>query len=345
MSLISEIYEQPARLEKLIEDQYPTIKALALAIKKREISMILLAARGTSANACRYANYLFGNRNQLPVALAAPSLYTSYQTPPIIKNTLVIGISQSGQSPDIVSVLNDARKQNCLSLAITNNPDSPLANAADFVMNLQTGPERAVAATKTYTAELMVLALLSTALNDDLQGRSELALVPQSVEQVLKLDDYIANADKRYRYMQQCVVLGRGYNYCTAHEWALKMKELTYVSAEAYSSADFMHGPIAIIHGGFPVMAVVPQGKTYPSMFETISKLKNQLKAEMIIISNVKEALNLAEIPIEIPAQIPEWLSPIPAIIAGQLFSYHLTQIKGNDPENPRTIMKVTETY
>lgn len=91
-------------------------------------------------------------------------------------------------------------------------------------------------------------------------------------------------------------------------------------------------------------MAVVPQGKTYPSMFETISKLKNQLKAEMIIISNVKEALNLAEIPIEIPAQIPEWLSPIPAIIAGQLFSYHLTQIKGNDPENPRTIMKVTET-
>ena len=261
MSLHSEIYEQPQRLQKLIIDQLHPIQTIAQAIQNREIQMVLLAARGTSDNAGRYANYLFGNRNQLPVALAAPSLYTSYQTPPIIKNTLVIGISQSGQSPDIVSVLNDARKQNCLSLAITNNPNSPLANAADFVMDLQTGPERAVAATKTYTAELMVLALLSTALNEGSQARQELELIPKWVDEVLKLDEYIADAANRYRYMQQCVVLGRGYNYCTAYEWALKLKELTYVSAEAYSSADFMHGPIAIIQGGFPVMAVVPQGK------------------------------------------------------------------------------------
>jgi len=337
MTLLSEIYEQPQRLEKLILDQYPIIKKIAQEINKRDISMVLLAARGTSANACRYANYLFGNRNQLPVALAAPSLYTNYQTPPKIKNTLVIGISQSGQSPDIVSVLKDAKKQNCLSLAITNHPDSPLGQAADFVLDLQTGPERAVAATKTYTAELMVLALLSTALKDDALPRSELELIPGWVEQVLKLDDYI--------YMQHCVVLGRGYNYSTAHEWALKMKELTYVGAEAYSSADFMHGPIAIIHGGFPVMAVMPHGKAYATMLETTTRLKNHLKAEMIIISNSKEALEMAEIPIEIPDQIPEWLSPIPSIVAGQLFSYHLTQIKGNDPENPRTIAKVTETH
>lgn len=345
MSLISEIYEQPNRLEKLILDQSQPIQALAQTIRKRKIQMVLLAARGTSDNAGRYAKYLLSNRNFLPIALAAPSLYTNYQTPPRLKNSLVIGISQSGQSPDIVSVLQDARKQNCLSLAITNNPDSPLGVAADFVIDLQAGPEHAVAATKTYTAELMVLALLAIALNEDPQARCELESTPGWVDQVLELDDSIAIAAKRYRYMQQCVVLGRGYNYCTAYEWALKLKELTYVSAEAYSSADFMHGPIAIINGGFPVMAVVPQGKVYPTMFETITRLKNQLKAELVVISNAQEALQMAEIPIEIPEQVPEWLSPIPSIVAGQLFTYHLTRIKGNDPENPRTINKVTETY
>lgn len=344
MTLHSEIYEQPQCLEKLIVDQYPTIKSIAVEVNKRDISMVLLAARGTSDNAGRYANYLIGNRNHIPVALATPSLYTIYQTPPKLKNTLVIGISQSGQSPDIVSVLENSKKQNCLSLAITNNPDSPLGNAADFVLDLQTGPELAVAATKTYTAQLMILAMLSTALNDDALARSELALIPSQVEQVLKLDDYIANANKRFRFMQQCVVLGRGYNYSTAYEWALKMKELTYISAEAYSSADFMHGPIAIVNGGFPVMAVLPQGKVYKSMLETITRLKDKLKAELIIISNEKEALNMAEIPFEIPEQIPEWLSPIVSIVAGQLFAYHLTQVKGIDPENPRTIAKVTET-
>ena len=344
MSLLSEICEQPLRLEELINNQFSHIMEVAQAVKHRNIQMVLLAARGTSDNAGRYANYLLGNRNHLPVALAVPSLYTNYQTPPTLHNTLVIGISQSGQSPDIVSVLQNGRAQNCLSIAITNQPDSPLGNAADFVLDLQAGPEHAVAATKTYTSELMVLALLSTALNDDLQSRQEIMQVPKWVNWVLKLDAYIADAAKRYRYMQQCVVLGRGYNYSTAYEWALKLKELTYVSAEAYSSADFMHGPIAIIEGGFPVMAVVPHGKVLLTMLETIELLKNQLKAEMVVISNAKEALQLAEIPIEIPEDLPEWLSPIPSIIAGQLFTYHLTRIKGHDPENPRTIVKVTET-
>lgn len=345
MSLISEIYEQPQRLEELITHQYLQIKQVAEVIKQKEIQMVLLAARGTSDNAGRYANYLLGNRNHLPVALAVPSLYTNYQTPPELNNTLVIGISQSGQSPDIVSVLQNGREQNCLCIAITNQPDSPLGNAADFILDLQAGPEHAVAATKTYTAELMILALLSTAMNDDKQSRQEIDQVPNWIDQVLKQNDYIADAAKRYRYMQQCVVLGRGFNYSTAYEWALKLKELTYVSAEAYSSADFMHGPIAIIEGGFPVMAVVPHGKVFPSMLETLNLLKNQLKAELVVISNAKEALQLAEIPIKIPEDVPEWLSPIPSIVAGQLFTYHLTRIKGNDPENPRTIVKVTETH
>lgn len=345
MSLHSEIFEQPVCLENLFVNQYNHIQEIAKTINEKKIQSILISARGTSDNAARYANYLFGNRNRLPVALATPSLHTHYGTPPILRNTLVIGISQSGQSPDIVGVLEDSKKQNCPTIAITNNSNSPLATAADTIINLNTGPEHAVAATKTYTASLMILALFSTALSSNFSARQELEQVPDAIRDVLKLDNQVAELVKRYRYMQQCVVLGRGYNYSTAFEWALKLKELTYVSAEAYSSADFMHGPIAIINGGFPVLAVVPNGMVYPTMLDTVKLLKQQLYAELVVISNNDEALELAEIPLKIPEKIPEWLSPIVSIVIGQLFTYHLTRIKGNDPENPRTIEKVTETH
>jgi glucosamine--fructose-6-phosphate aminotransferase (isomerizing) len=256
----------------------------------------------------------------------------------------VIGISQSGQSPDIVSVLQEGQKQGCLTLAITNVPDSPITQAADYVIDISTGPELATAATKTYSAELMALAMLSTALCEDKQAWSELERVANWVEEVSHLDESIGQAAQRYRYMQQCVVLGRGFNYSTAFEWALKLKELTYVEAEPYSSADFMHGPIAMVQGGFPVMAVVPQGKVYGSMFDTLQQLKNNLNAELVVISNVAEALALAQIPIRIPTDVPEWLTPLVGIIPAQLFAYHLTIIKGFDPEKPRIIHKVTET-
>lgn len=344
MTLHSEILEQPQRLADLISQESAHIQAAAAAILERDIHMVLIAARGTSHNAGKYANYLLGNHNQLPVMFAAPSLYTHYQTPPLLKNTLAIGISQSGQSPDIVSVVKNAHAQNCYSLAITNDPDSPLALAADTVLNLRAGTEKAVAATKTYTTQLLILALLSAALSADQQARAEIEKLPGWVEQVLKLDEFIAQAANRYRYMQQCVVLGRGYNFSTANEWALKMKELTYVEADAYSSADFMHGPIAMIYPGFPVMAIAPQGKVYPTMLETIAHLKQNLSAELVVISNGKEALDLAQVALPLPADIPEWLSPIPAIVAGQLFAYHLTRSKGNDTETPRSIHKVTKT-
>lgn len=344
MSLHSEILEQPRRLAELLIKQRKAVEEVARAIKKRDVNFIFLAARGTSDNAGRYANYLLGGTNRLAVALATPSLFTYYQTPPRLPNALVIGISQSGQSPDIVSVLEEGRKQGCLTLAITNEPNSPLSAVADFVLDICAGPELAVAATKTYSAELMILAMLSAALTGEEKIWSELQRVAGWVEQVAHLDESIGVAAQRYRYMQQCVVLGRGFNYCTAFEWALKLKELTYVEAEPYSSADFMHGPIAMVGGGFPVLAVVPQGKVYGSMLETLQQLKNSLNAELVVISNVPEALALAKIPIAIPADVPEWLTPLVGIIPAQLFAYHLTMIKGFDPEKPRIIHKVTET-
>jgi glutamine---fructose-6-phosphate transaminase (isomerizing) len=344
MTLYSEIIEQPERIKSLLASQKKAVEKIADAIQKREIQYIFLAARGTSDNAGRYANYLLGARNGLPLALATPSLFTYYNQPPKLKNALVIGISQSGQSPDIVSVLEEGKKQNCLTLSLTNEPTSPLAQASDFVIDLKAGPEKAVAATKTYTGELMAVAMLSTALSKNKKAWDELAKVPAWMKQVLKQSDFISQAAQRYRYIDQTVVLGRGFNYATAFEWALKMKELTYIIAEPYSSADFAHGPIAMMVSGYPVFAVAPKGKVFDSMLEMLKHLRSDLSAELIVISNDKRALGLAQIPLTIPSDVPEWLSPLVCILPAQLFAYYLTVAKGFDTEQPRSIHKVTET-
>jgi len=345
MTLHSEIFEQPQRLASLLESQQQTAIEIARAIQSRNVNYAFLAARGTSDNAGRYANYLWGAHNGLPLALATPSLFTYYQRPPRLNNALVVGVSQSGQSPDIVSVLEEGRRQNCLTLAITNIPDSPLARTADFVLDIQAGVEKAVAATKTYTNELMAIAMISAALGNSKESWSELASVSKWAEQALLLDKQIAQMAQRYRYINQCVVLGRGFNYATAFEWALKLKELTYVIAEPYSSADFQHGPIAMVEGGFPVMAVAPLGGVHESMLEMLTRLRQQQNAELVVISDDEKVLALAQSGIPLPPGIPEWLTPIVGVIPAQLFACHLTEVKGYDAETPRSITKVTETH
>jgi glucosamine--fructose-6-phosphate aminotransferase (isomerizing) len=344
MSLHSEIREQPNRIRSLLKTQKGMVLRIAQAIEKRQVRYVFLAARGTSDNAGRYANYLLGARNGLPLALATPSLFTYYKQPPKLKDALVIGISQSGQSPDIVSVLAEARRQGCPTLTITNEIDSPLAAAADFVLALGAGMEKAVAATKTYTAELMAIALLSTALHEQANAWEELEQVAGWMEAALEQDARIAEAVQRYRYINRTVVLGRGFNYATAFEWALKLKELSYIIAEPYSSADFLHGPIAMLERGFPVMAVASRGKVLTPMVQMIRQLKHDFQAELVVISNDPKALALASTPLPIPPEVPEWLSPLVNILPAQLFAYHLTRVKGFDPDNPRSIQKVTET-
>ena len=345
MTLHSEIFEQPECLASLLDTQKHAVLEIARVIQQRNVGYAFLAARGTSDNAGRYANYLWGAHNHLPLALATPSLFTYYQSPPRLQGALVIGVSQSGQSPDIVSVLEEGRRQGCLTLAITNISDSPLAHAADLVLNIEAGVEKAVAATKTYTAELMAIAMLSTALNDSEERWNQLATLSKWAEQALGLDKEIAQMAQRYRYMSHCVVLGRGFNYATAFEWALKLKELTYVIAEPYSSADFQHGPIAMVEGGFPILAVAPTGKVQGSMRDMLTRLRKNKDAELVVISDDKEVLALAQSRIQLPPQIPEWLTPLVSIIPAQLFACHLTQVKGYDTEKPRSITKVTETH
>lgn len=343
MPLHSEIHEQPMRLAGLLK-QRAQVEQIAAAIQKKAPCFVFLAARGTSDNAGRYANYLWGAANHLPLALATPSLFTFYAQPPLLKGSLVVAVSQSGKSPDIIRVLQEGQQQGCLTMAITNAPDSPLAQAADLVLDIQAGEEKSIAATKSYTAELLAIAMLSAALAESETAWQELAGVPGWAQAMLTQDDSIARMVQRYRYMNQCVVLGRGYNYATAYEWALKLKELTYLVAEPYSSADFQHGPIAMVAGGFPVLAVAPQGKVFNSMLEMIATLRKEHAAELVVVSDNGEALGLAQSPICLPAGIPEWLTPLIAILAGQLFAYHLTLAKGYDAEKPRSLRKVTET-
>jgi len=344
MSLKSEILEQPKVLAHLLEGQMDTAREIARAVKGRGVEYVFLVARGTSDNAGVYGKYLWGAVNGLPVALAAPSLFSIYGTPPVVKNALVVGISQSGQSPDIVSVLEQGRQQGALSLAITNAADSPLAKAADWVLDVSAGEEKAVAATKTYTAQLMAIAMLSAALSGDAAQAQVLSGEPALVEEVLSLDGRIEEVAERYRYMSQCVVLGRGYNYATAFEWSLKLKELAYVVAEPYSSADFRHGPIAIVERGFPVLAAAPRGAVLPDMLNLLSRLVNDRKAELIALSDDDEVLGLARTALRLPAGMAEWISPLVTIVPAQLFCYHLTRAKGWDTEKPRGLHKVTET-
>jgi len=258
--LQSEIRQQPQMLMTLLDRETESAGRIAADLRARNIKYVIMAARGTSDNAARYGQYLFGAQNRLPVGLATPSLFSVYNEPPRLENALVIGISQSGQSPDIVAVLEEARRQGAPTLAITNDPASPLAAQSDYAIPLHAGEERAVAATKTYTAQLVALALLSCALSDDLDRLQALRRAPLAVERVLGGEELIASAVERYRYMEACVVLGRGYNYATAFEIALKLKELNHLIAESYSSADFLHGPIAVVGSGFPALVVAPSG-------------------------------------------------------------------------------------
>ena len=341
--LFREIHEQPQVLTRLLDAQKETIRQLSVAIQKRQISHIVIAARGTSDNAARYAKYLLGAVNNLSVGLAAPSLFTIYQQPPRLKDALVLGISQSGTSPDIVAVLAQARRQKALTAVITNRVDSDLGQQADFVIDLHAGVERSVAATKTYTSELAAVALLSASLAQNQQMLAALHQAPQAVANTLAQESEIASMAQRYRYMRHCAVIGRGYNYATAFELALKLKELTYTIAEPYSSADFLHGPVALIEHGFPVIVIAPSGKMLPELQEFVRTLR-QRKAEVIVVSDSSAMLALARTPFKLPVSLPEWLSPITAIIPGQILAMHLAHTRDYDPDRPRGLRKVTET-
>ncbi len=338
-----EINEQPVVIERFLRTQRDVTERLSAEVHRRAITHVVISARGTSDNAGRYATYVVGGYNRLPVALATPSLHTVYGLPPRFDGALVLGISQSGQSPDIISVLEEARAQGALTACITNATNSPLAAVSDFVIDVQAGDERAVAATKSYTSQVTAVALLSAVLAQDAARLEELDHLPAAVKATLAMNDEIAAIAPRYRYMTASVVIGRGFNYATAFEMALKMKELTYTIAEPYSSADFLHGPVAMVEEGFPVVVIAPSGRLAGEMAEFVAHIRD-LHGETLVISDDAAVLQNARTPLRLPQPVPEWLSPITAIVPGQMFAMHLANARDFDVDAPRGLKKVTET-
>ncbi|MFZ3070652.1 MAG: SIS domain-containing protein [Anaerolineaceae bacterium] len=340
--LEQEIMEQPAAIQRLIDaEQASIIPTVAELMGK--FNYVLIAARGTSDNAARYAQYLFQIVNHIPVALATPSVFSMYQQPPKLDGALAIGISQSGQSPDIVSVLTEARKQGRPTIAVTNEVHSPLAQTADVIIPLQAGTELAVAATKTYTTSLTAMALLSYGMSGDAAMLAAIRQLPVWVEQTLALNLPLVGRMERFRFMEHGAVIGRGYNYATAFEIALKVKELTGVTTVPYSSADFLHGPVASVKPGYPVLAIAHQGVMFTDTLELIEKADG-LGAELVVISDSPKARALADLALPIPEGIPEWLSPVVDVLPGQILGWQMAVSRGLNPDKPKGLSKVTET-
>jgi glucosamine--fructose-6-phosphate aminotransferase (isomerizing) len=344
MALRDEILEQPHALARLLAAAPGAYASLAAAAAARRPRFAVIAARGTSDNAALYAQYLFAVRNSLAVSLAAPSTVTLYGAQPDMRDALVIGISQSGRSPDIIAVLEEARRQGALTVALVNDAGSPLAAAADEVIDLQAGPERAIAATKSYTAELLAVALLSTALDPATQREAaELESLPGLVTAALATEDAARTVAAGHAQRTHGVVLGRGFAYATAREWSLKLQELAHFLVQPYSTADFEHGPLALAEPGFAVLAVAPSGVAFDGQFEVLERLRHEFGARVLVVSDVEKALAL-DAGLRLPGGMPAWLSPIVEIVPGQLYAYHLTAARGLDPDRPRTIGKITET-
>jgi glucosamine--fructose-6-phosphate aminotransferase (isomerizing) len=344
MGLREEIGEQPAVVARLLHEGRPAIEAIGAALREHEIDTVFIAARGTSDHAAIYAQYVFGVRHALPVALAAPSVLSRYAVEPRFGRTLVIGISQSGASPDIVGLVAAARRQGAPTVAITNVPASALGEAAEHTIDLAAGAERSIAATKTYTSELTAIALLSAAMRGSLAvDAPDLERLPDALTAVLATEAAAARAAADLAKKPSCVILGRGFEYATAREWALKLKELAYVVADPYSIADFQHGPIALVEPSSPVLLVAPSGVGSDDVAGLLPRL-TEYGADLLVVSDRSDLLGVGRHALPLPQGIAEWLMPIVAIVPGQLYALHAALARGADPDAPRHLAKVTAT-
>jgi glucosamine--fructose-6-phosphate aminotransferase (isomerizing) len=342
--MLDEIRQQPQTLERTLASERRRIEAFKRMLARRPPRLIVLVARGTSDNAATFGRYLLEITTGIPVSLAAPSVVTLYDANLDYRDALVVAISQSGESTDTNLVLERAKARGALTLGITNEPKSALARLADHVLLVRAGKEKSVAATKTYTGQMLMFYLLAFALGGGVR-LTHLERLPEVVNDTLDLAPEIEALSERYRFMRSAVVVGRGLNYANALEFALKLMETCYVVAERFSSADFLHGPIALVEPEFPVFAFAPPGPTWKSIGDTLAKLKT-LRAEIVTITDAgnPEAATAATRVIRLPRRLDEVLTPIPYIVPAQLFAASLATQKGLNPDQPRTLNKVTRT-
>ena len=349
--MLEEIREQPAALERTLVSGSRAAAQLARVVVKRRPSLILLVARGTSDNAAQFGRYLLEITTGIPVSLAAPSIFTLYKKTVRLKDAMVVAISQSGESTDTNLVLEMARAQGALTVGLTNERRSTLAGLAEHVFLVRGRRERSIAATKTYTGQLLLLYLLGHALGARIR-MEDLQRLPEWTESALTLESEMSERAERYRFMERAVVVGRGLNYATAFEFALKLMETCYVLADRFSAADFLHGPIAMVEHSFPMFLFAPRGVTWPGMRDMMKRL-SKLEAETLVFTDAghREAIEMSPRAVVVPfkpgrrgVRPQELYTPIPYIIPAQLFAASLAERKGVNPDRPRTLTKVTRT-
>ncbi len=338
--MLEEIAEQDAVLERTISAEADKYARLGRFLRGLDIDLIVIVARGSSDNASLFGRYLIEITTGIPVSLAAPSVYTLYNAKLNLKRSLVLGVSQSGEGSDINIVLESAKKSGAYTLAITNETSSTMASLADETLLIHAGREHSVAATKTYTGQMLHFYLLANELSDH---RLEIERIPAYVSQALGLRPQIEELVQRYVFMENCVVVGRGMNYGNSYELALKLMETCYVVAERFSSADFLHGPLAIVERRFPVILFGPTGVTQKGSVELLGRLRD-LNADCLSITNSPEIARISPRSLTLSSEIDEYLSPIPFIIPAQLFAALLAEAKGLNPDSPRSLSKVTTT-
>jgi len=340
--MMKEILEQPLALKRTLAAERDHARAFADFARKQNFRLIVLVARGTSDNAALFGRYLLELTTGIPVSMCSPSVHTLYHARLDLRQALVVGISQSGEGTDINLVLKSAKRTGAYTLGITNEARSTMAGLVDEVFLVHAGRQRSVAATKTYTGQLLLLYLLASSLSSQIV-LGDVSEIPHRVEQVLKLGPEIKAVVERYRYMRRCVVVGRGINMANAYELSLKLMETCYVVAERFSSADFLHGPIAMIEPDFPALVFMPPGKTFQELLKLTAHL-HALKAETLVFSSPDARIPGAGRVIRIPDPVPELYTPIPYIVPGQLFAASLAEVKGLNPDKPRELHIVTQT-
>jgi glucosamine--fructose-6-phosphate aminotransferase (isomerizing) len=343
--MAADIAEQPSGFARLLEgDQAKAIAAVAATVAERRPRHVVFVGRGTSDHAALYGAYLTEIRLGIPVGLASPSTITLYGARPDLSDALVVGVSQSGGSPDLTGVLTVARETGALTLAVTNNPGSPLTEVAELAIDVAAGHERAVAATKTYTAELLALLLLIEGIRSGdgtlpAQERSAVGELPKLAETVLT-DRGADDLAQRYRFASRMVTTGRGYAYPTARETALKLMETSYVPALAFSGADLLHGPVAMTDPDVPVLAIVGSGPGGAAMADVVTRL-GERRADVVTVGPADVAGAAGRL--AVPA-VDERFAPLLDILPLQKLALALALARGEDPDAPRGLNKVTST-
>ena len=344
INLEKEIREQPSVLGGVYEANRDTLDALVKKLRAEDPQHIYFAARGTSDHACIYAQYLFGIYMGIPCGLATPSVVSQYGAEMKYGGSLVVGVSQSGAAEDVLAVIRSAKKAGAITVAITNNTESALAKEADFHLFCNAGPETSIAATKTFTSQMYLLALICALWLSSDELLSALGEVPAAVAALLSnMPEQIESMVSRWRYLDDAITLGRGTAYPIALEGALKILETNKIRVKGYPISDFWHGPLAQVSAKTLMFVLAAEGKMENDTVAMINRL-GEIGAEVVVVTDIPELAEKNRFSLLVPELHNESVSPFLLAVTMQLIALKLTEVKGIDPDNSAVLKKVTVT-